>query len=286
MRRIVVALMICSWPVAAGLAREPGQRSIGAAMPYSVGRALPDRSGEWVRAAQIQMFNPGDSLGVHQRRRRTVPHLRLPEPGHDEVHLRSDPHVRRGRDLPHGRSPRRFRHLPAGSQSQGAPRGARRRGAGEQQHDQVLARRVLRQAHAPARRRADAGARSARRRHRERARGGGHDAGGGGLVPGRRPGAGLGQVHTRRRPRQAAFTHAFEAKYQSPGEPSTAMVVPFDSDTAAAAALARYESFLAKAKGKTKLTAPGNGGSRPPTPSRDSSRPSGPGRGSSSRSGA
>ena len=59
---------------------------------------------------------------------------------------------------------------------------------------------------------------------------------------------------------QASFTHAFEAKYENPGEPATAIVVPFDNDEKAAAALARYESFLAKAKGRTKVSAPGNGG--------------------------
>jgi hypothetical protein len=59
---------------------------------------------------------------------------------------------------------------------------------------------------------------------------------------------------------QASFTKAFEAKYENPGEPSTAVVVPFENDTAATAALARYESFLARAKGRTKVTAPGDGG--------------------------
>jgi hypothetical protein len=59
---------------------------------------------------------------------------------------------------------------------------------------------------------------------------------------------------------QASFTHAFEAKYERPGEASTAIVVPFDGSEAAAAALARYETFLARAKGKSKLSAPGDGG--------------------------
>lgn len=59
---------------------------------------------------------------------------------------------------------------------------------------------------------------------------------------------------------QASFTNAFEAKYENPREPSTALVVPFGSDAQAAAALARYESFLAKAAGKARVAAPGNGG--------------------------
>jgi hypothetical protein len=59
---------------------------------------------------------------------------------------------------------------------------------------------------------------------------------------------------------QAAFTNAFEAKYAHAGEPATAIVVPFDSDTAAAAALARYESFLSKAPGRAKVGTPGDGG--------------------------
>ena len=59
---------------------------------------------------------------------------------------------------------------------------------------------------------------------------------------------------------QAAFTNAFEAKYEHAGEPATAIVVPFDSETAAASALARYESFLSKAPGRTKVGTPGDGG--------------------------
>ncbi len=40
--------------------RARARPAVGESIPYSVGRALPDRSGEWIRAAQIQMFNPGD----------------------------------------------------------------------------------------------------------------------------------------------------------------------------------------------------------------------------------
>jgi len=59
---------------------------------------------------------------------------------------------------------------------------------------------------------------------------------------------------------QSAFRNAFEAKYENPREPSTALVVPFESDQQAVAALARYEAFLAKASGRTKVASPGNGG--------------------------
>jgi len=59
---------------------------------------------------------------------------------------------------------------------------------------------------------------------------------------------------------QSAFTNAFEAKYENPREPSTALVVPFDSEQQAVAALAKYEAFLAKASGRTKVASPGKGG--------------------------
>jgi hypothetical protein len=59
---------------------------------------------------------------------------------------------------------------------------------------------------------------------------------------------------------QSAFSNAFEAKYENPREPSTALVVPFESEQRAVAALARYEAFLAKASGRTKVASPGNGG--------------------------
>jgi hypothetical protein len=59
---------------------------------------------------------------------------------------------------------------------------------------------------------------------------------------------------------QASFTNAFEAKYENRGEPSTAFVVPFEGEAQAAAALAKYESFLSKARGKTTVSTPGDGG--------------------------
>jgi hypothetical protein len=60
MRWLAVGLTACVLTGAAGASDGTGQRTLGRTIPYSVGRALPDRAGEWVRAAQIQMFNPGD----------------------------------------------------------------------------------------------------------------------------------------------------------------------------------------------------------------------------------
>ena len=63
MRWLAVGLSMCLIPVAGIAGSGPGdatQQTPGRNIPYSVGRALPDRSGEWIRAAQIQMFNPGD----------------------------------------------------------------------------------------------------------------------------------------------------------------------------------------------------------------------------------
>jgi len=60
---------------------------------------------------------------------------------------------------------------------------------------------------------------------------------------------------------QSAFSNAFEAKYENPRGPSTALVVTFDSEQQAVAALARYEAFLAKpGGGTTRVASPGNGG--------------------------
>ena len=260
MRRIVVALMICSWPVAAGLAREPGQRSIGAAMPYSVGRALPDRSGEWVRAAQIQMFNPGDlwefiNGAAEQFLTYGFQDLATTKYTSDQTRTVVAAEIYRMED-PRGAfgiyrqevSPK-ARPVALGVEGRASSNTIRfwlaefyvkltlPPGGGRMPELEALGAAIAK------------------------------GLGAAGTMPAEVawfPAAGQLPDSVRYIPAdalgQAAFTHAFEAKYQSPGEPSTAMVVPFDSDTAAAAALARYESFLAKAKGKTKLTAPGNGG--------------------------
>lgn len=60
---------------------------------------------------------------------------------------------------------------------------------------------------------------------------------------------------------QSMFANAFEAKYAGAPEPSTLVIVPFASAEAARGALAKYEAFLGgAAKGAKKLSAPGDGG--------------------------
>jgi len=60
---------------------------------------------------------------------------------------------------------------------------------------------------------------------------------------------------------QSAFSNAFEAKYENPREPLTVLVVPFEREQRAVAALAKYEAFLAKpGGGTTRVASPGNGG--------------------------
>ena len=60
---------------------------------------------------------------------------------------------------------------------------------------------------------------------------------------------------------QASFAHAFEAKYENPGEPATAIVVPFDNDEKTRRRPSPATSrFSQKRSGKTKVSAPGNGG--------------------------
>jgi len=60
---------------------------------------------------------------------------------------------------------------------------------------------------------------------------------------------------------QSMFANAFEAKYAGTPEPSTLVIVPFANLDAARGALAKYESFLSR-PGKTpkKLATPGDGG--------------------------
>jgi hypothetical protein len=60
---------------------------------------------------------------------------------------------------------------------------------------------------------------------------------------------------------QSMFANAFEAKYAGTPEPSTLVVVSFPSADASRGALAKYESFLGgSAKGARKLPGPGDGG--------------------------
>jgi hypothetical protein len=60
---------------------------------------------------------------------------------------------------------------------------------------------------------------------------------------------------------QSMFANAWEAKYAGTPEPSTLLIVPFTSVDAARGALAKYESFLSRpGKAAKRLPAPGDGG--------------------------
>jgi hypothetical protein len=260
MRWSTVGLILCTVTVAAAIAREPGQQALGRSMPYSVGRALPDRSGDWTRAAQIQMFNPGD-LWEH-------------------INGAAEQFLTYG-----------FQDLAT---TKYTDRVTRRVVAAEiyRMADAVNAFGIYRQEVSPKARPVALGVEGRASSNTIRfwlaefyvkltlPPGGGRmpelealgaaiakGLGAPGTMPAEVawfPSAGQLPDSVKYIPAdalgQAVFANAFEAKYQNAGEPSTAVVVSFDSDTAAAAALARYESFLAKAKGKTKLAAPGNGG--------------------------
>jgi hypothetical protein len=260
MRWLAVGLMLCALPPDSGLARRAGQQAVGRSVPYSVGRALPDRSEGWTRAAQIQMFNPGD-LWEH-------------------INGAAEQFLTYGfQDL----ATTRYTDRAAGTAVVAEI---------YRMADAVNAFGIYRQEISPKARPVALGVEGRASSNTIKfwlgefyvkltlPPGGGRmpelealgaaiakGLGAPGTMPaevGWFPTAGQLPDSVRYIPAdalgQAAFTNAFEAKYQNPGEPSTAVVVPFDSDAAAAAALARYESFLARAKGKTRLTAPGNGG--------------------------
>ena len=260
MRWIAVGLMVCSLPVAAGLAREPGRQGLGRSIPYSVGRALPDRSGEWARAAQVQMFNPGDlwefidgaaeqflaygfqdlaTTRYTSDQTRTVVVAEIYRMGEavgafgiyrQEVSPKARP-LALGVE---GRSSSNTIRFWTGEfyvKLTSPP------GGGRMPELEALGAAIAKGLGAPGKMPAEVGWFPSA-----------------GQLPDSVkyvPADALGQ---------AAFTKAFEAKYENPGEPSTALVVPFDSDKSAAAALARYESFLAKAQGKARVAAPGDGG--------------------------
>ena len=259
MLRTAVALIACALP-AAGIFPEGSQRSVAGSIPYSVGRALPDRSGDWTRAAQIQMFNPGD-LWEHidgaaeqyltygfqdlatskytDRATRTVIVA--------EIYRMASPvnafGIYRQEVSPKARA------VPLGVEGRASSNTIRfwtgefyvklttPPGGGRMPELEALGAAIAKGLGAPGAMPVEAGWFPAA-----------------GQLPGSVkyiPADALGQ---------AAFTNAFEAKYEHPGEPSTALVVPFNSDKDAAAAFARYESFLAKARGKTKVASPGDGG--------------------------
>ena len=259
MLRTAVALIACALP-AAGIVPESGQRSVGVTIPYSVGRALPDRTGDWTRAAQIQMFNPGD-LWEHingaaeqyltygfrdlatakytDRTTRTVVVV--------EVYRMAGAvnafGIYRQEVSPKART------VPLGVEGRASSNTIRfwtgefyvklttPPGGGRMPELEALGAAIAKGLGAP------------------------------GAMPveiGWFPTAGQLPDSVKYIPAdalgQAAFANAFEAKYENSEEPSTAVVVPFGSDKDAAAAFARYESFLAKARGKAKVASPGDGG--------------------------
>ena len=263
MRWLAVGLLICLVPaaeVAGGGPLEFGQRSVGVAMPYSVGRALPDRSGEWIRAAQIQMFNPGD-LWEHingaaeqyltygfqdlattrytSDQTRTVVVAEIYRMGdargafgiyRQEVSPKAKP-IALGVEGRASSNTIRFWLAEFYVKLTTPP------GGGRQRELEALGAAIAKGLGSP------------------------------GTMPvevGWFPTAGQVPDSVKFIPAdalgQAAFTNAFEAKYEHAGEPATALVVPFDSDQTAAAALARYESFFSKARDRTNVAAPGNGG--------------------------
>jgi len=263
MRWLAVGLLMCLVPaagIAGGGPGEVAQRSVGIGMPYSVGRALPDRSGEWIRAAQIQMFNPGD-LWEHingaaeqfltygfqdlattrytSDQTRTVVVAEIYRMGdargafgiyRQEVSPKAKP-IALGVEGRASSNTIRFWLGEFYIKLTTPP------GGGRQRELEALGAAIAKGLGAP------------------------------GTMPAEVawfPAAGQLPDSVKFIPAdalgQAAFTNAFEAKYEHPGEPATAVVVPFDSDTSAAAALARYESFLAKAPGRTKVASPGDGG--------------------------
>lgn len=259
MRWFAVGLAVCALPAAAGFAGEPGQRATGAPLPYSVGRALPDRAAEWTRSPQIQMFNPADlwehingaaeqfltygfqdlattKYTADPARTAVAEIYRMADAVNafgiyrQEVNPKARP-VPLGVEGRAGSNTIRFWSAEFYVKLTAPP------GGGRMQELEALGAAIAKGLGAPGRMPAQAGW---------------------------FPPAGLVADSVKFLPAdalgQASFTNAFEAKYENAGEPSTALVVPFAGDKEAAAALARYESFLAKARNKVRVGTPGEGG--------------------------
>ena len=260
MRRLTVGLVVSAFFLGAGLSGEPGQRTLGRTIPYSVGRALPDRAGEWARAAQIQMFNPGDLWeyidgAAEQFLTYGFQDLATTKYTSDQTRTVVVAEVYRMEDargafgIYRQEVSPKARPVALGIEGRASSNTIRfwlaefyvkltlPPGGGRQRELEVLGAAIAKGLGAP-------GAMPDEVRWFPPA----------GQVPDSVkyiPADALGQ---------ASFTHAFEAKYEGPGDGSTAVIVPFESDAAAAAALTRYETFLARAKGKSKVAAPGDGG--------------------------
>ena len=252
---------------AANAAPVPGQQppvrdkaSVGVAIPYSVGRALPDRVAAWTRSAQIQMYSPPDlweyidgaaeqylTYGVQDVATAKYTNSSGAVVGVDiyrmadsvnafgiyrqEFSPKASP-VAIGVEGRAGSSSLKFWSGSFYVKLTASPAG------GPQPGLEALAGAIAEGLGAP-------GGMPAQVNWFPAA----------GLVPDSvkfMPADALGQ---------GAFTNAFEAKYENPREPSTVLVVPFESEQRAVAALARYEAFLAKpGGGTTRVASPGNGG--------------------------
>jgi hypothetical protein len=261
MRWIAIGLTVCALVESAGLVRllADQQPAVGVGIPYSVGRALPDRAGGWTRAKEIQMFGSADlweyidgaaeqylTFGFQDLATSKYTDASGAVVVADIYRMADNVHAfgiyrqelnAKARPVAVGVEGR------AGSNSLKFWTGSfyvkltASSGAARQPDLGPLGAAIAKGLGAP-------GSLPAQVRWFPPA----------GLVPDSVkfvPADALGQ---------AAFTNAFEAKYENPGEPSTALVVPFASDAQAASALARFESFLAKARGKAKVTSPGDGG--------------------------
>jgi hypothetical protein len=260
MRRLTVGLVVGVWFFGAGLFGEPGQRTPGRSIPSSAGRALPDRSGEWIRAAEIQLFNAGDlwefiNGAAEQFLTYGFQELATARYTSDQTRTVVVAEVYRMEDargafgIYRQEASPKARAVALGVEGRASSNTIRfwtgtfyvklttPPGGGRQREIEALGAAIAKSLGAA-----------------------------GGLPEEVRwfPPAGQLPDSVKYIPAdalgQASFTHAFEAKYEGTGEGVTAMIVPFDSDAAAAAALARYETFMARAKGKVKVTGPGEGG--------------------------
>ncbi len=260
-------LLVAITGIAPGAMTDPGQQaaarqkpSVAAAIPYSVGRALPDRVAGWTRSPQIQMFNPADlweyingaaeqylTYGFQDLATARYTNTSGTVVGVDIYRMADSVNafgIYRQELSPKARPVAIGVEGRAGSSSlkfwsgsfyvklTASPAG------GRQPEIEALANAIARGLGTPGGMPAQVGWFPAV-----------------GLVPDSIrfvPADALGQ---------SAVTNAFEAKYENPQEPSTALVVPFESVQQAIAALARYESFLAKTgKDAALVASPGNGG--------------------------